>query len=68
MPFILIGLFALFIIGWLSYYTAASVYKSLHKNGNKYARLIQLVVGTGMFTALLLLIIFFILSNIHMER
>lgn len=68
MPFILIGLFALFIIGWLSYYTGASVYKSLEKNGNKYARLIQLVVSVGMFTALLFLIVFFIVSNIHMER
>jgi hypothetical protein len=68
MPFVIIFIFALFIIGWLSYYTSASVYKSLKKNDNKYARLIQVLIALGMFIVLLGLIMFFILSNIHMER
>lgn len=68
MPYILIFIFALFIIGWLSYYTSASVYKSLKKNDNQYARLIQVLIAIGMFAILVALIIFFIISNIHMER
>ncbi len=68
MPYILIFIFALFIIGWLSYYTSASVYRSLKKNDNPYARLIQVLIAIGMFAILVLLIAYFIISNIHMER
>jgi len=68
MSLVFILIFGLFIIGWLSYYTSASVYKSLKKNDNNNARLIQVLVGLGMFAILVTLIVFFIISNIHMER
>jgi hypothetical protein len=55
---------ALPIIGWLSYYISASLYKSL----NKYARLIQVFTALLIFAALMALIVFFIISSITLER
>src|SRR4051812_40756259 len=45
---------SLFITGWLSYFISHSVYKSLKKNGNRYARLIQVLIAVGIFAVLLL--------------
>ena len=59
---------ALPIIGWLSYYISASLYKSLKKNDNKYARLIQVLTALLIFAALMGLIVFFIISSITLER
>jgi Mn2+/Fe2+ NRAMP family transporter len=68
MYFLIIFLFALPITGWLSYYTSASVYKSLKKNDYQYARTIQVLVFLGMFAVLVALAVYFVVSSIRLER
>ena len=66
--YMIIVVIALAIIGWLSYYTSTSVYKSLKKNDNQYARLIQVLIAVGMFVILTGLIAYFIISSVKFER
>lgn len=61
-------LIALPIIGWVSYYISASVYGSLKKNDNRYARAIQVFTGLIIFVALMALITWFIVSSISLGR
>jgi SNF family Na+-dependent transporter len=59
---------ALVITGWVAYYTATSVYRSLKKNDSPYARVIQVFTGLIMFVALMALAGYFILSGVSLER
>ena len=65
---VIILIVALLVILWLSYYTSASVYKSLAANHNRYARLIQVVVALGIFSILTVLLGIFIISQINFSR
>ena len=66
--FILIPIIGVLVILWLSYYTSASVYKSLAANHNRYARLIQVMVALGVFALLTVLLGIFIISQINFSR
>ncbi len=59
---------ALPLILWLSYYISASVYKSLKRNDNKYARLIQVLIALGVLLVLAVILVVFILSQVRLTR
>lgn len=56
------------ILAWVSYYTSKSVYRSLVKNDNKYARLFQVLSFLGMFAALSAMLLYFVATNLTFER
>ena len=66
--FIILLVFFLAIIGWVSYYTSASIYRSLKKKDNPNARTFQVIAFLLMFAALLALGAYFIISNTAFER
>jgi len=53
---------------WVSYYTSRSVYRSLVKKDNKYARLFQVLTFLGMFAALSAMLLYFVATNLTFER
>lgn len=61
-------IFVLIIVGWVSYYTSASIYRSLVKNENKNARVFQVLAFLLMFAILLALIFYFIANNLAFQR
>lgn len=65
---ILFPLIILLIIIWVSYYTSGSVYRSLVKKENKNARAFQVLTFLLMFTALIALIFFFVITNLTFQR
>jgi len=68
MAIILILLISLILIGWVSYYTSNSVYRSLQKHDNKYARLLQLLIFIVMFSGLLALALYIVAENLAFQR
>lgn len=68
MEIILILLISLLLVGWVSYYTSGSVYRSLQKNDNKYARLVQVLVFIVMFSGLLALSLYIVAENLAFQR
>jgi len=59
---------ALILVGWVSYYTSVSVYRTLKKNDNRYARFFQFLVFIGMFALLFALAVWFVAENLAFER
>ena len=66
--FIILLVFFLAIIGWVSYYTSASIYRTLKKKDNPNARTFQVLTFLLMFAALLALGFYFIVSNMAFQR
>ena len=68
MTLLLILFFFLAIIGWVSYYTSASIYRSLKKKDNPNARMFQLLSFFVMFAILTVLGGFLFFSNLGLHR
>jgi hypothetical protein len=56
------------IVGWVAYFISAKTYKGLLKNNSKYARAIQVITFLASFGALMMLMLFLIVSNVSLER
>jgi SNF family Na+-dependent transporter len=56
------------VAGWVSYYTSASVYRSLDKNDNRYARVFQVLTFAVIFVGLVGAGLFLLLNNLAFQR
>lgn len=68
MGLIIIPLLYLVLAGWVSYYTASSVHKSLKANYNKNAGLIKWLVFILIFAGITALGIYLVAANFKLER
>lgn len=68
MGLIIIPVLYLIITGWVSYYTAASVHKSLKANHNANAELYKWIVFILLFIVLIALGIYLVAENFRLER
>lgn len=68
MGLIIIPLLYLLLAGWVSYYTASSVYKSLKADSNKNAGLFKWLVFIVVFAAITALGIYLVAANFKLER
>jgi nucleoside permease NupC len=66
--FLIILLIILAIVSWVSYYTSASVYRSLVKKDNPNARAFQVLIFVLMFAALIGLLYYFVVTSMVFER
>lgn len=66
--FLIILLIILAIVSWVSYYTSASVYRSLVKKDNQHARTYQVLIFVLMFAALIGLLYYFIATSLVFQR
>lgn len=66
--FFLIPVLYLIITGWVSYYTAASVHKSLKANQNANAGLYKWMIFIVLFIALVALGVYLVAENFRLER
>jgi hypothetical protein len=56
------------VASWVSYYTSASVYRSLDKNDNPYARVYQVLTFLVVFVGLIGIGLYFLANNLAFER
>ena len=66
--FLLIIIPILAITAWVSYYLSASIYRSLKKNDNRYARLIQVAVFLASFALLAFIAFYLVATNVRLGR
>jgi nucleoside permease NupC len=66
--FLIILLIMLAIVSWVSYYTSASVYRSLVKKDNPNARAFQVLIFVLMFAALIGLLYYFVATSLVFQR
>ena len=66
--FFIILFIILAIVSWVSYYTSASVYRSLVKKDNQNARAFQVLTFVLMFAALIGLLYYFITTSLVFQR
>jgi nucleoside permease NupC len=66
--FLIILLIILAIVSWVSYYTSASVYRSLVKKDNPRARAYQVLTFVLMFAALIGLLYYFVVTSLVFQR
>lgn len=66
--FFLIIFVILAIVSWVSYYTSASVYRTLAKKDNPHARTFQVLTFVIMFALLMGLLWLFVVTNLLFQR
>lgn len=65
---LIILLIILAIVSWVSYYTSASIYRSLVKKENQHARAFQVLAFVLIFAALMGLLYYFVVTSLVFQR